>query len=258
MMSPVTVSSLNLNGIRSATQKGLIDWISGNNYDMICFQELKATEADIPDEVRNLEYHQYYHPAEKKGYSGVGILTKLKPESVQYGIGVDWIDREGRVLLLDYGSWCLASVYAPSGTTGDQRQEMKYLFLDDFSSFVDKMSALGKRVIYVGDFNIAHHEIDIHNPISNKKSSGFLPEERQWFSTFLDRGYTDVFRKLNPDLRDVYSWWSFRAGSRGNNKGWRIDYQLASRSLDDLLLGARIETDVVLSDHAPVTCTYNL
>lgn len=258
MMSPLTITSLNLNGIRSATNKGLIDWITGSNFDMICFQELKAAEGDIPSEVRSLPYHQFYHPAEKKGYSGVGILSKQEPVSVQYGIGVDWIDREGRVLLLDFGAWSLASVYAPSGTTGEQRQEMKYTFLDAFDDFVEKNKAEGKRVIYVGDFNIAHREIDIHNPVANKKSSGFLPEERKWFGDFLDRGFTDVYRTLNPNLRDVYSWWSFRAGARGNNKGWRIDYQLASSALDHTLLEARIETDVVLSDHAPVTCIYEL
>jgi exodeoxyribonuclease-3 len=258
MMGRVAITSLNLNGIRSATNKGLIDWINSSNYDIICFQELKAHEEDIPSEVRSLNYYQYYHPAEKKGYSGVGILTRQEPIAVQYGIGVDWIDREGRVLLLEYGDWSIASVYAPSGTTGEQRQEMKYLFLDAFDLFVEKNKAEGKRVIYVGDFNIAHQEIDIHNPISNKKSSGFLPEERAWFSTFLNRGFTDVFRALHPNLRDVYSWWSFRAGSRGNNKGWRIDYQVASSALDDQLLEATIETDVNLSDHAPVTCVYDL
>lgn len=258
MMSPLTITSLNLNGIRSATNKGLIDWITASNFDMICFQELKAAEVDIPSEVRSLPYHQFYHPAEKKGYSGVGILSKQEPVSVQYGIGVDWIDREGRVLLLDFDDWSLASVYAPSGTSGEQRQEMKYTFLDAFDDFVEKNMAEGKRVIYVGDFNIAHQEIDIHNPVANKKSSGFLPEERKWFGDFLDRGFTDVYRTLNPNLRDVYSWWSFRAGARGNNKGWRIDYQLASSALDHTLLEARIETDVVLSDHAPVTCIYEL
>jgi len=258
MMSPRTITSLNLNGIRSATNKGLIDWITASNFDMICFQELKAAEGDIPSEVRSLPYHQFYHPAEKKGYSGVGILSKQEPVSVQYGIGVDWIDREGRVLLLNFGDWSLASVYAPSGTTGEQRQEMKYAFLDAFDGFVKKNKAEGKRVIYVGDFNIAHQEVDIHNPVANKKSSGFLPEERKWLSDFLDRGFTDVYRTLNPNLKDVYSWWSFRAGARGNNKGWRIDYQLASSALDHTLLEARIETDVVLSDHAPVTCIYEL
>lgn len=257
-MSPLTITSLNLNGIRSATNKGLIDWITASNFDMICFQELKAAEGDIPSEVRSLPYQQFYHPAEKKGYSGVGILSKQEPVSVQYGIGVDWIDREGRVLLLNFGDWSLASVYAPSGTTGEQRQEMKYTFLDAFDDFVEKNMAEGKRVIYVGDFNIAHQEMDIHNPVANKKSSGFLPEERKWFGDFLDSGFTDVYRTLNPNLRDVYSWWSFRAGARGNNKGWRIDYQLASSALDHTLLEARIETDVVLSDHAPVTCIYEL
>jgi len=257
-MSNIAISSVNVNGIRSATTKGLTDWIRVKNHDIICFQELKAMEADIPAEIRSLEYHQYYHPAEKKGYSGVGVLSRIKPESVTYGMGVEWVEREGRILTLDFGNWCLCSVYAPSGTTGDIRQEVKYRFLDVFIDFAHGFTQRGKSVIFTGDMNIAHRAIDIHNPVSNKNTSGFLPEEREWFTKFLDSGFIDVYRHKNPDTRDVYSWWSFRAGSRGNNKGWRIDYHLASASLEDSIVDATIETDLVISDHAPVTCSYNM
>jgi exodeoxyribonuclease III len=257
-MPTTVISSVNVNGIRSATTKGLANWILAKDHDIICFQELKALEADIPTEIQALDYHQYYHPAEKKGYSGVGIISKIKPESVTYGMGVDWVDREGRILTLDFGSWCVCSVYAPSGTTGDERQEVKYRFLDEFTPFAQSFAARGKHVIFTGDINIAHREIDIHNPVSNKNTSGFLPEEREWFTKFLESGYIDVYRHMNPDVRDVYSWWSFRAGSRGNNKGWRIDYQLASASLAPTFLDAKIETDLVVSDHAPVTCSYDI
>lgn len=257
-MSTITISSVNVNGIRSATTKGLADWIQAKDHDIICFQELKALESDIPTEIRALDYHQYYHPAEKKGYSGVGIMSKLKPESVTFGMGIDWVDQEGRILTLDFGSWCVCSVYAPSGTTGDIRQEVKYRFLDAFARYAHSFAEKGKHVVFAGDINIAHREIDIHNPVSNKNTSGFLPEERDWFTKFLASGYLDVYRQINPDMHDVYSWWSFRAGSRGNNKGWRIDYHLASNSLEATILGASIETDLIVSDHAPVTCAYNM
>jgi exodeoxyribonuclease-3 len=252
------ISSVNVNGIRSASTKGLSKWIVETNPDIVCFQELKALETDIPEAITSLDYYQYYHPAEKKGYSGVGILTRREPEHVEYGIGVDWIDSEGRILTLDFGSWCLCSVYAPSGTTGELRQNVKYAFLDAFTEFAESFRVKGKEVIFVGDMNIAHREIDIHNPVSNKNTSGFLPEEREWFTRFLDLGYIDVFRHVNPDMRDIYSWWSFRAGSRERNKGWRIDYHLASEGLQSTFVNATIETDLIVSDHAPVTCTYQL
>lgn len=258
-MSSLVISSVNVNGIRSATSKGLAEWIVQKNHDIVCFQELKAMEEDIPAEIRSLhEYHQYFHPAEKKGYSGVGVLTKREPISVTYGMGLDWVDSEGRILTLDFGDWCLCSVYAPSGTTGDVRQEVKYRFLDAFSAFALGFHERGKQVIFTGDINIAHQEVDIHNPVSNKNTSGFLPEERAWFSSFLELGFVDVFRHKNPDLKDIYSWWSFRAGSRARNKGWRIDYHIASESLAPSIVEAWIETDLVVSDHAPVTCKYEL
>lgn len=258
-MSGFTISSVNVNGIRSATSKGLADWIVQKDLDIVCFQELKAMEEDIPAEIRALDtYHQYYHPAQKKGYSGVGVMTKREPLSVTYGMGIDWVDSEGRILTLDFGDWCLCSVYAPSGTTGDIRQEVKYRFLDEFKAFAQGFHESGKKVIFTGDINIAHQDVDIHNPVANKNTSGFLPEERAWFSDFLNSGFIDVFRHKNPELRDVYSWWSFRAGSRARNKGWRIDYHLASQALAPTIMDAWIETDLVVSDHAPVTCQYEL
>jgi len=161
-------------------------------------------------------------------------------------------------LVIHFKDWSVCSVYAPSGTTGDARQQMKYLFLEHFEEYVKIQKQQGRKLIFVGDFNIAHQEIDIHNPKSNKNSSGFLPEERSWFSTFLNLGYIDVYRHLNPTASDVYSWWSFRANARNNNKGWRIDYQLADVLLLPTLKQAFIETQVHLSDHAPVTALYDL
>lgn len=253
----VRITGINVNGIRSACTKGFTNWLDRTQPDVVCIQELKANETDIPAEVRELGYHQWYHPAVKKGYSGVGILSKIEPKAVQIGIGADWIDSEGRILILDFGEWSVASVYAPSGTTGDIRQEVKYRFLDAFSTFADTFTQQNKPIVFVGDMNIAHREIDIHNPVSNKNTSGFLPEERAWFSRFLDQGFVDVYRHLNPDLADVYSWWSFRAASRARNKGWRIDYHLASAALTPRFVSSIIETDVVLSDHAPVTSIYD-
>lgn len=251
------VTSLNLNGIRSATSKGLIQWIHQTQADVICFQELKAQEDQIPIEITELPYFKYYHAAQKKGYSGVGILTKQKPIQVEVGTGIDWIDSEGRVLVAEFESVIVISVYAPSGTTGDIRQAVKYQFLDAFFDYVHQLKTRkGKELIFCGDFNIAHKVIDIHNPVSNKNSSGFLPEEREWLTKFLESGFVDVYRTLNPTLKEVYSWWSFRAGARKNNKGWRIDYQLATNGIAAKAISARIDADVELSDHASVTIEY--
>lgn len=253
------ITSLNLNGIRSATTKGLAEFIKQVNADIICFQELKAQEDQIPNEIIELGFHSFYHSAQKKGYSGVGILSKKKPISIEIGSGIDWIDSEGRVLVVEFEELVAVSVYAPSGTTGDIRQEVKYRFLDAFLIYAEKLKQkFNKEVVFCGDFNIAHKNIDIHNPVSNKNSSGFLPEERAWFTTFLESGFVDVFREINPDLKDVYSWWSFRAGARKNNKGWRIDYQLATPLLASKAIKAEIDYDTVLSDHAAVTIEYVL
>jgi len=252
------ISGINVNGIRSACTKGLVTWLKETSPDIVCIQELKAQDHDIPNEIRDLGYEAFYHAAEKKGYSGVAILSNRSPLEVEVGIGTEWVDAEGRLLVLHFKDWSLCSIYAPSGTTGEVRQHMKYVFLDLFESYIKTQQEKGRRLIFVGDFNIAHQEVDIHNPKGNKNSSGFLPEERDWFTKFLQLGYVDVFRYLHPSITDVYSWWSFRANSRNNNKGWRIDYQIADASLISYLREAYIETEVILSDHAPVTAIYDL
>jgi exodeoxyribonuclease-3 len=252
------ISSYNVNGIRAAVKKGFVEWVQQTSPDVICLQELKADESQIPDEIKTLGYHEVYHPAQKKGYSGVGILSKVEPELVKIGMGLDWVDAEGRVIMARINGVDIYSVYAPSGTSGDVRQGLKYEFLDAFEAFSRPLLEQTNPVVLCGDYNIAHKEIDIHDPVSNKKSSGFLPEEREWFTNYLGMGFKDVFRELYPDLKDTYSWWTYRAGAKGNNKGWRIDYHLASPELSKKALSAKIERELDMSDHVPVTIKYDI
>lgn len=252
------VSSYNVNGIRAAVKKGFVDWVRQTSPDVICLQELKADETQIPEEIKDLGYFELYHPAQKKGYSGVGILSKVKPELTKIGMGMDWIDAEGRVVMARVNGVDIYSVYAPSGTTGDIRQQVKYDFLDAFTEFTKPMLDQRNPVVLCGDYNIAHTEIDIHDPVSNKKTSGFLPEEREWFNKYLQSGFKDVFRELHPGLKDTYSWWTYRAGAKGNNKGWRIDYHLATNELCKKAVHAKIERELDMSDHVPVTIKYDV
>ncbi|MEX1136702.1 MAG: exodeoxyribonuclease III [Balneolales bacterium] len=252
------ISSYNVNGIRAADRKGFADWVSKSKPDIICLQELKAHEDQVPETVYNGLYHGVFHCAEKKGYSGVGLLSKEKPLHVECGMGVDWVDSEGRVIMAEYKNIRVFSVYAPSGTTGSVRQAQKYKFMDDFHLFAAPFLKDKKPTVFCGDFNIAHTELDIHNPVSNKKTSGFLPEEREWFTKFLEAGYTDIFRTLNADTPDLYSWWTYRAAAKSRNKGWRLDYQLATSSLLENAKAAKIEAEWDMSDHAPVTIEYSI
>lgn len=254
----IKISSYNVNGIRAAARKGFMDWVKSSNPDIICIQELRASEDQIPHEVKELGYQIYTHVAEKKGYSGVAILTKEKPVSVKEGVGTSWIDKEGRVLMLEFEKFYVCSVYAPSGTTGDIRQDMKYKFLDDFHLFGKQYQGKEKGIIFCGDFNICHEEIDIHNPDKQHNNSGFLADERQWITDFLSLGFEDVFRKLNKDVPDLYSWWSYRAASKQRNKGWRIDYHFSTPELAAKATNAVIEKEWNLSDHAPVSITYQV
>lgn len=254
----VKISSYNLNGIRAAHRKGLVDWFTESKPDIVCFQELKAHEDQIPEEIANLDYHKFYHTAEKKGYSGVAIYSKEKPLNVEYGMDVDWVDEEGRVLLAEFENFIVVSLYAPSGTTGDIRQDMKFKWMDAFPDYVKKIKKKNKPFVICGDYNIAHTEIDIHNPKANKKTSGFLPEERAWVTNFLDNGMHDVFRELHKDEVDLYSWWSYRAASKSKNKGWRIDYHMADPAMAKSAVHAEIEMKWDLSDHAPVSVSYNI
>ncbi|HRD82888.1 MAG TPA: exodeoxyribonuclease III [Saprospiraceae bacterium] len=248
----VGIVSYNLNGIRSAATKGLEDWVRAGQYDILCFQETKAEKDQFDGSaLEAMGYHGYWHSAEKKGYSGVAIYTKIKPDQVIAGCGMEKYDREGRILRADFGDWTLLNCYFPSGTTGDERQAFKMEFLEDFFQWVQELRRERPKLVVVGDYNIAHHPIDIHDPVGNKKSSGFLPEERAWMTRWFESGFTDAFRHLHPEAVS-YSWWSFRAGSRARNKGWRIDYQSVTDNLRGQIRQAAQLPDAVHSDHCPV------
>ena len=243
----------NLNGIRSAMSKGLTDFLQTDTFDIVCVQETKAQ----PDQVdvaafEALGYHYHFFSAEKKGYSGVATFSKQKPTNVIYGMNIPEFDFEGRVLRTDFDDFTLVNIYFPSGTSGDERQGVKYKFLDAIYLHIEEILKDRPKTIIVGDYNIAHTEMDIHNAKSNEKSSGFLPKEREWMSHWLtDLNLTDAFRHKNPELKQ-YSWWSARFNSRAQNKGWRIDYQSVSSALKDNIINCYQLNDVVHSDHCPV------
>ncbi len=252
------ISSFNINGVRAAVRKGFVDWIEASEPDIVCIQELRATEDQIPGEFLELDYHKTFHSAQKKGYSGVAILSKKEPNEIITGCGIDWIDEEGRILIYKFDQFDVISAYFPSGTTGDIRQEIKMNFLDEFEIMAKTILDEGKPTIICGDFNIAHTEIDIHNPKQQQNTSGFLPEERAWVTKFMNLGYEDVFRNLNKDIPDLYSWWSYRAASKQRNKGWRIDYHMATPDIAAKAQTAYVEKKWDISDHAPVTVEYRL
>jgi exodeoxyribonuclease-3 len=246
------IISYNVNGIRAAITKGFIEWLQQANPDVICLQEIKASEDQVPvSDFEKAGYpYQYYYPATKKGYSGVAVLSKIKPNDVVFGTGIAHMDFEGRNLRLDFDGISVMSLYLPSGTNSD-RLDHKFMFMDDFQSYIDKLKKEIPNLVICGDYNICHQAIDIHDPIRNAKVSGFLPEERAWLDKFMKSGFIDSFRFFNKQP-DQYSWWSYRAGSRGNNKGWRIDYCLVSVTLKDRLKRAIILPDAKHSDHCPV------
>jgi exodeoxyribonuclease-3 len=252
-MAPIRIISYNVNGIRAAMKKGLVDWLKTDPADIICLQETKAEKDNVAHaEFTSLGYHDFWFSAQKKGYSGVAVLTKIKPDHIQYGTGHKVSDDEGRVIQLDFGDTRLINAYFPSGTTGDIRQEFKYQWLDEFYKYLDELKKKYPRIILCGDYNIAHKEIDIHDPKGNKNSSGFLPAERAWMDKFLGNGWTDSFRIKHPEPHR-YSWWSQRFPSvRLNNKGWRIDYINVTGNLTERILKAEIYPDIKHSDHCPV------
>jgi exodeoxyribonuclease III len=254
----LSIVSYNVNGIRSAVSKSFWEWLGQEQFDIVGIQETKAQPEDVGVlELEALGYRHCWHSAEKKGYSGVAIFSKQEPDKVVTGCGIPEYDREGRILRADFGDWTLLNCYFPSGTTGEVRQGFKMTFLDDFYDWVQELKKERPKLIVMGDYNIAHREIDIHDPKGNKNSSGFLPEERAWMSKWFESGFTDAFRYKNPEMVE-YSWWTFRAGARGNNKGWRIDYQSVSDNLRDNIVESRQLTDVVHSDHCPVLMRINL
>lgn len=245
------IISYNVNGIRAALNKGFKDWLEQENPDIVCLQELKALPEQVDNFYEDFGYEMHWESAEKKGYSGVAILTKTKPLHVEHGCGNPLYDSEGRVIRADYENFSVMSVYMPSGTSGDIRQDFKYEWLDFFFDYVNDLRKSSPNLIISGDYNIAHKEIDIHNPVSNKNSSGFLPEERAWLTKYVESGFIDTFRHFNPDPHQ-YSWWSYRANARANNKGWRIDYHMATEPLKDRLTNASILPNAYHSDHCPI------
>lgn len=245
------IITYNVNGIRAALGKGLIDWINATQPDVLCFQELKAN----PDQFditlfEKLGYHCYWNPAEKKGYSGVGLLSKRQPDKVHVGMGIAKYDIEGRMLRADYGDISIISVYHPSGSSGDERQAFKMEWLADFQQYINKLKKERPKLIISGDYNICHKPIDIHNPVSNANSSGFLPEERAWIDSFINDGFIDSFRTFNLEPKQ-YTWWSYRANARTKNLGWRIDYNMVSKPLEVKLKRAIILPEARHSDHCP-------
>ena len=251
------IVSYNLNGIRSAMSKGLLDWLHTENPDVFCIQESKAQPEQIDTlAMQELGYHSYIHSAEKKGYSGVCIFSKQVPDRVVAGMGISAYDSEGRVLRADFGDITIVCVYIPSGTTGDARQAVKMQFLEDFLQWVTALRKERPNIVVCGDYNICHKPIDINHPERQVGVSGFLPEEREWMDRWEASGMVDSFR-LFDTAPERYSWWSFRAGARARNIGWRIDYHWVSEPLRSRIADARILTDAVHSDHCPVSLVLN-
>lgn len=247
------IISYNVNGIRAAIKKGFLDWLKTNPADVICVQETKAVSGDVDlSAFEKLGYHHYWYSAQKKGYSGVAIFSKIKADHVEYGCGFPGTDDEGRVVQVDFKDVRLINAYFPSGTSGAERQQFKYEWLDDFFAYLQKLRKKHPKLVLCGDYNIAHTELDIHDPKGNKNSSGFLPEEREWMTQFLESGWIDTFRAFHPEPHR-YSWWSQRFPSvRLQNKGWRIDYITVTEPLKKNLRDAEIFPDVKHSDHCPV------
>ena len=247
--------SWNVNGIRACRDKGFMDFFKEADADFFCLQETKLQagqiELDLPG------YEQYWNYAEKKGYSGTAIFTKHKPISVRYGIGVEEHDHEGRVITLEYENFYMITVYVPNSQDGLARLDYRMRWEDDFLAYIKELEKT-KPVVYCGDLNVAHKEIDLKNPKTNRKNAGFTDEERGKFSTVLENGFIDTFRYFYPDMENIYSWWSYRFSARAKNAGWRIDYFITSGALKDKLKDAKIHTDILGSDHCPVELILNL
>ena len=247
------IISYNVNGIRAAIKKGFLEWLKTDPADIICLQEVKAHQEDIDvDAIKAAGYDSHWFCAQKKGYSGVAILTKVEFKNVIHGCNKEQSDMEGRVLQVDYKDVTIISAYFPSGTSGDHRQNYKYIWLAEFLNHLNEVKNNRNKIIVCGDYNIAHHPIDIHNPAGNKKTTGFLPEEREWFDKFLSNGFVDSFRHLNQEPHH-YSWWSvMRPSTRLENKGWRIDYINVTENLKNKIVDVKIFPEVKHSDHCPV------
>lgn len=253
------IISLNLNGIRSATNKGLYAWLKKQDADIICMQEIKAQVSDMTAEMLNPDgYYGYFHYAEKKGYSGVGIYSKIQPDAIIEGLGIADIDSEGRYIEARFGKLSVVSLYLPSGSSGEERQAFKFSVMERFMPQLVALKQSGRDVVICGDWNIAHQEADLKNWKGNKKNSGFLPEERAWLTSLFEQiGWVDVYRKLHPDTTDAcYTWWSNRGQAWAKNVGWRIDYQIATPELANKACKTSVYKDERFSDHAPLIIEY--
>jgi exodeoxyribonuclease-3 len=255
----VKIITLNLNGIRSAARKGFFKWLARRRADVVCVQELKAQAADLSEEMRAPgSFRGYFHHAEKKGYSGVGLYCRREPDRVIEGVGIRDVDSEGRYLRVDFGRLSVVSVYLPSGSSGPHRQAIKFRFMDHFFPHLKRLAAERREILLCGDWNIAHQEIDLKNWRANRKNSGFLPEERAWLTRVFDGlGWVDVYRRLHPDATGAsYTWWSNRGQAWAKNVGWRIDYQVATPGIAETAKRAAIYKKQRFSDHAPLAIEY--
>lgn len=252
------IISANLNGIRSAANKGFFSWLEQQQADVVCLQELKAQEADLTAQMRNpAGLEGYFHYADKKGYSGVGIYCRRKPDQVIVGLGIADIDAEGRYLRADFGNLSVVALYLPSGSSSEERQQVKFSFMERFMPHLRELAASGREVILCGDWNIAHKEIDLKNWKGNLKNSGFLPEERAWLTQLFDEvGFVDVWRQLYPEAPG-YSWWSNRGQAYAKDVGWRIDYHITTPGIAAKALRSSIYKEEKFSDHAPLTVDYD-
>ncbi len=252
------IATYNVNGIRAALKKDFIGWMKALDADIICIQESKAQPDQIPlFDFEEAGYQSYWYSAQKKGYSGVGILTKTTPNHIEYGMGIQKYDFEGRVIRADYGDISVISVYHPSGSSGEVRLAFKMQWLEDFLQYINELKKTRPNLIISGDYNICHKAIDIHDPIRNATVSGFLPEEREWLDRFIASGFIDSFRAFNQEPHQ-YSWWSYRTKARDRNLGWRLDYNMVSESLKDKMKRAIILNQAVHSDHCPVLLEMDL
>lgn len=252
------IITFNANGIRSAAKKNFWTWFDQQQADVLCVQELKAQETDLSNEILHADgYHVFMHTAQKRGYSGVALYCKQKPLNVKIGFGNEEFDAEGRYVECEFESFILVSVYFPSGSSSEERQAAKFRFLDAFLPHLQTIKAQGKDIIFSGDINIAHKEIDLKNWKGNLKNSGFLPEERQWLTKLFNQGWVDVFRCLEP-TKEQYTWWSQRGQARAKNVGWRIDYQIATEGIAKKAVKASVYCDEKFSDHAPLIIDYEV
>jgi len=247
------IYSWNVNGIRAVAKKGFLDWMGEEQPDIIGLQEIRIQDHQLKDELRNISgYHSYFNFAERKGYSGVALYTKVEPIAVWYGMGIKKYDNEGRILAAEYPEFVLLNIYFPNGKRSKARLDYKLDFYDEIHDYCEELRNDNKEIVIFGDYNTAHHEIDLKNPDANKNTSGFLPVERDWLDKLEEHGYIDAYRYFYPE-KETYSWWSYRTRARERDAGWRIDYHFISEGLEDKLKGADILTDVMGSDHCPVT-----